>query len=549
MISHLLLDRAAILTDTDERYYPELGELDGTVRGTTGTTLKLTLFDHRRVPKLDDFERQLSQRFGLSTPNWRVTLVDATKTAEADDQRRVVGDFSVRTMSGTMLRLGSPGASDSKARAVIKENGDILEGVEAGFHHEGDFFTVNGWMGYSEKPYRDELMAGVRIYCRGKFAAQTRIFNMKAGFTGEHDVRSYLVGSINADWLDEGEDLIRTDRQDILWSHELGQAFEAWGQGLVKKIGSLTREPRRKKAWDLFREASNIEKRVSEAFPLGHQDRIRERTLEVAKLIAQATRTDELENPDRVESMVQLSLLFGPHMTLDDALKRAADGVDDSLGAVTSLLQVARIAELAAFGQIADDRVRVIRKVESLKDQNVREGSFQELIEGAPWLIDPQWSPISANQAMTTLKGAFERFYKARTGEDLVLQSFGEGNKRPDFVLADHDRCLQIIEIKKPGHGLEAKDMDRLNKYVDLLGAFLNDPGNVKFKNIFPTFHVTLVCDSISLSGVHRTAFKGLKNDGTLTHITWEVFLLRTRQMHESFLEEAARQRRDAAQG
>ena len=77
-------------------------------------------------------------------------------------------------------------------------------------------------------------MAGVRIYCRGKIAAQTRIFNMRAGFTGEHDIRSYLVGELNADWLDEGEDLIRTDRQDILWSHPLGEAFEKWGQRLVK---------------------------------------------------------------------------------------------------------------------------------------------------------------------------------------------------------------------------------------------------------------------------------------------------------------------------
>jgi len=69
-------------------------------------------------------------------------------------------------------------------------------------------------------------MAGVRIYCRGKIAAQTHIFNMKAGFTGEYDIRSYLVGQLYADWLDESEDLIRTDRQDILWSHPLGFATQ-----------------------------------------------------------------------------------------------------------------------------------------------------------------------------------------------------------------------------------------------------------------------------------------------------------------------------------
>ena len=66
-------------------------------------------------------------------------------------------------------------------------------------------------------PYKDELMAGVRIYCRGKIAAQSLLFNKHAGFTGEYNIRSYLVGQLDADWLDEDDDLIQTDRRDILW--------------------------------------------------------------------------------------------------------------------------------------------------------------------------------------------------------------------------------------------------------------------------------------------------------------------------------------------
>ena len=96
--------------------------------------------------------------------------------------------------------------------------------MTAGFRHEGTFRPVTGWMGYSKVPYKDELMAGVRIYCRGKIAAQTSIFNQRAGFTGEHSIRSYLVGELHADWLDDDEDLIQTDRRDILWSDDLAAA-------------------------------------------------------------------------------------------------------------------------------------------------------------------------------------------------------------------------------------------------------------------------------------------------------------------------------------
>lgn len=73
---------------------------------------------------------------------------------------------------------------------------------------------------------------------------------------------------------------------------------------------------------------------------------------------------------------------------------------------------------------------------------------------------------------------------------------------------------------------------------------FLNLPGNKDFSDLFPEFHVTLVCDKIALTGVHRAAFDGLVGKGTLEHINWRTFLLRTRKMHEAFLNEAERQRK-----
>ena len=46
---------------------------------------------------------------------------------------------------------------------------------------------------------------------------------------------------------------------------------------------------------------------------------------------------------------------------------------------------------------------------------------------------------------------------------------------------------------------------------------------------------------------MHKTAFDGLKNDGLLTHLTWASFLKRTRKMHEDFLKEAEKQKKNAA--
>ena len=45
---------------------------------------------------------------------------------------------------------------------------------------------------------------------------------------------------------------------------------------------------------------------------------------------------------------------------------------------ITEILRTARLAELSAFGQIAEDRVRVIKRVEKLKDDpDTLEAAFQ----------------------------------------------------------------------------------------------------------------------------------------------------------------------------
>ncbi len=545
LTSHLNLQRGKILSDTDKEYNPDVEELDGIVRPKHGTTIRLKIFDHRLVPSMESLQRQLAQRFGVSSSDWQIKLRDSTKTIDSKGSTCVVGEFAIDTMEKTVIKFEEDEDGDHQA---IGPDGNELSTVEAGFDLDGTRYPVTGWIGYAKHPYKDDLMAGVRIYCRGKIAAQTHIFNMKAGFTGEYDIRSYLVGQLNADWLDEREDLIRTDRQDILWSHDLGQAFEKWGQAVVKHIGSIARKPKQKKAWDEFKETSNCEAKVKKAFPGEAQEAIRDNALEIARTMAQSSRDEELHNQEHIKTIIDLSIMLGPHLTLNQKLREAAEDKDDPLSVMNSILGTARIAELASFGRIADDRVKVIKRIEKLKDtKSTLEAAFQDLISKAPWLINPQWSPITSNQTFTTLKKEFQKFYKEKTGKSLNLDSFSDGAKRADFVLSNQDQVLEIIEIKKPHYSFTNDEMDRLNRYVDLMDEFLNKPGHADFKAAFPKYHVTLVCDELGLTGIHKKGFAGLVRDGLLEHITWKVFLLRTRKMHEEFLNEAERQRKDAA--
>jgi len=421
----------------------------------------------------------LSQRFGISSEDWKITLIDETKTEDDQNYSREIGSFEIDTMPNTEIEFKADG------QAYLPD-GNIISDLKAGFEHEGLFYSITGWAAYSKEPYKDDLMAGIRIYCRGKIAAQTSIFNRGASFQGEYSIRSYLVGELHADWLDDqDEDLIQTDRRDILWSHELGQAFEEWGLGLLRKIGNMSRNPIKKKSWELFKDTSKIEDRINQAFPAPTQKEIREESLEFAKLIGQSMRQEEAKDPDRSEQIVQLSLLFGPHISLDHKLREAAESKDSPLEVINEILKSARIAELSSFGKIADERVKIIETVESLKDNKATvENAFQDLIEQAPWLINPQWSPITANQQLSTLKTEFQKYYKCKTGEDIQLVNFSDPTKRPDFVMSSQDGIIQIIEIKKPHHTFTNEEMVRLQRYATQISNFLQEDTHQEFKKI-----------------------------------------------------------------
>ncbi len=428
--AHLILDRNKILNDIDEEYNPEVGSLDGVIFPTTGTLLKLTFFFRRQVPDMDGLERQMAQRFGIASSNWEIILIDSLKNEPGSDYTRRVGLFNLVKMEGTEIRFDTEKEPDGSEKIPISyrafaSDGNIYSNLPAGFMHEGRFYPVTGWVAYAENPYKDDLMAGIRIYCRGKIAAQTNIFNRRAGFTGEHDIRSYLIGELRTDWLDEDEDLIQTDRRDILWSHELGQAFQQWGQTVVLKMGNTSRNPMKKKAWEEFRDTSKIDEKIIEAFPIENQKPIRENALEIAKLVGRTMREEEVKDKERTSSIVELSLTLAPHVTLDKKLREAANLKDSPLSVITTILKTARIAELSSFGQIADGRVKVIGQVEALKDEAATlESVLQSLIQEAPWLIDPQWSPITANQSFSSLKNAFQKYFRDKTGEDIVTEFY-----------------------------------------------------------------------------------------------------------------------------
>jgi len=510
--AHFILDYKNINKETDEPYYPEIGGKDGTYLPKTGTVVTLSAFQHRRTPDIGTFSRQLARRFGIRARNWKIKIKDGLSGDEAE-----VGELGIDLLEETKTDLGD--------RPIILEDGTIL--------------PVTGWVAYSSSPYKDEEMAGVRIYARGKIVSQTRDFGLQAGFYGEHTLRSYLVGEIHADWIDDDkyEDLIRTDRQDILWSDERGEAFKHWGQELLKELARKSSGARKEKTWQVFLEKSNLEEEAKKRF---REEEIQKSAMQVGKAFGSIIGRDELEDEEHINNIKEIILSIAPHKVFVEALHKIGESAESPIELISELFSRARVGELASLGQIAEERVSTIDILTKKIDAKSPEPELQGILEKAPWLINPEWTLLSANETLDMVRDRFEEWYKKKNKKEICTSAIegAKKGKRPDFVLISMASALQILEIKKPEHKFTNEEYERLQLYIDTLGEFLE--ANPEFKEDFSGgVHATLVCDDLNLDKTRKRAFELLEKEEKLTHRKWNEFLRKTRKVHEAFLKVA----------
>jgi len=506
IISNLILDFEDILSDTDKEYHPAPGLQDGNYSPMPGTTIILRYFDYRRVPSQENLHRQLATRFGITRADWEVRVINNQNTEETF----IVGDLPIVELQGTRI--------DVSERPVVLPDGTSL--------------LVTGWVSYAKDPYKDEAMAGVRIYARDKLVSQTRDFSIQSGFTGEFKLRSYLVGVIHADWLDtKEEDLIRSDRQDIIWSSEKGEALQEWGQKLIKELASNAEASIGVQVWDEFLAKSRLQERLMLVSP--RDGRFRESVLRAAKLLMARQDREALRNEDYVESIVTLAFNIGPHQDLLTTLDEISSTSPETMAGLVTLFEKAQIVEMYSLGQVAHERVKAVQELERLiGSATTTEPELQSLLESAPWIIYPDWTPLNMNESLATFREAFESWYLREYKVAITTTTIGNPTKRPDFIMLNFEGRLELIEIKRPVHALTDEEYDRAFGYLEAVQRFKEE--NPTVGEAFPSVRLTLVCDALALDNpIYR---RQLADDPRVDKKSWYEVLTRTKREHEDFL-------------
>ncbi|MET8876168.1 ATP-binding protein [Nocardia sp. NPDC004604] len=507
-VANIVMNLDEMLSDTERDYHPRPGPRDGTFSTERGTTVILRDFLRKRVGSGPELSRQLAARFGLERADWQVEVHNSIAERGAP-QKFVLRDLPVDVMEETRIDV-------AKRPVWIGDR----------------FLPVTGWAAYSKHPYRDEAMAGVRIYARGKLVAQTRDFGIPAGFTGEFKLRSYLVGAVHVNWLDDEEDLVRSDRQDIIWNSERGEALSAWGRNLVRELGRLGESSVKRRVWEEFVEKSGIQATLQSIAP---QDRMfRESVMDAARILVNNKDRAALEDPSHIDSIVRLALSLGPQRSLLETLKEVAEDTDNRLDVVVALFETARVAEVYSLGQIASERVAVVDRLQSLvDDRRSLERPFQELIERAPWLLAPEWTPLGMNESLKRVRASFERWYKQKFGAVLVTTAIGSEKREPDFVLLHDAGELWIVEIKRMDYHLTDEEYNRAINYLYALDTFLDE--NPRIGEQFPRRRLTFIVDHIDK--LRPASLSSLLSDHRVDRRTWRELLDSTLRAHRDFLD------------
>ncbi len=196
-------------------------------------------------PKVLAFDQEVAKESGTTV---RLKDLKRASQIEIDSVRRnIAGSFSVLGKEFHVLVNGNEVTPLEKfKKEKFVRDWDINESVNS----EHPDWIVTGRISATVDPL-NEKDRGVVVMARGKLIQANTFFDVKVG---EKYTYSYLVGRLDAEFLDQEEDLISTNRQSILWDSPQGVALTNWGQKKLRQISEQLNSERREKREKVIRE-------------------------------------------------------------------------------------------------------------------------------------------------------------------------------------------------------------------------------------------------------------------------------------------------------
>jgi hypothetical protein len=472
--------------------FPNLAPSGEVSAGTRVILRKLQRYK-TKAPSIPQLRRGLARRFSVIANELEVVVNGTAITLEERDLRKALD-------------------RDADGEPYLWEYDDIEV-------QEGTGWTVSGWVGALKRTDEgaDGIQRGIAIMARGKLVQDPWVFEATVG---QQYALSYLVGELNAEFVDAEEDTIATSRNTLVWDTEANLAFKEWG---VKEVNKIARQWAERRGRDNERALD-----VSPMYQLfvkesaGVENTRARRAAD--KLIRETLKGNPAVDERAKEATIRMCI---DYLKFDAFVDLANELADAEIGDPAQLLRLFReweIVEAREMMRVTEGRISTIQRLQQLIDQDALEvPTLHKFLREFPWVLDPRWNLIADEKRLSTL-----------LREQFPEEDLDEGDRRIDFMCVREGTQLVVVEIKRPGLRASAKELAQIEDYVHFmrdLAARSTDP-DLKTREVVGYLLVGGVVDKGTIA----------QKVASLAHAkiyvrTYEDLLEMVKRSHRDFLE------------
>lgn len=377
---------------------------------------------------------------------------------------------------------------------------------------------VSGWIGtvHLPKELKDGVIDnnGIAVMARGKLVHENMLpFARTARMFAE-----YIVGEINADWMDDDteEDMATSDRQSL---KEDDTRFLALQNYVKERLDQIAAK------WTEWRNEVGLKDAVTRHPVLQEwlDIMLPDNKKRAEKLISTIEGMPIADQEDRKELFKHGIMAFE---TL--ALKGNLDALSDmpvfDVEDLRSIMRAMEDLEIAHYYQAAKIRWTVLREFEKLVDRNAKEKFLQNHIYKNTWLMDTAW------ERPTNDKRKEKRFVEKLKAKRLGLDRNKQLSRYDIKYLTVSGKDL-IVELKRSGVSLTVeKVIGQVKKYAEIMKALAKDTST----SLTPNFEIIVLMGDYP-SGYGIEDENALKNYNTRIW-TYEVLIEHARATYGDFL-------------
>ena len=483
-----------------------------------GTRIVITELKRKRLREVDpaSLRRRLARRFSVIGSEEFKVMVNGEEVTSKDREDLKFVEY--------LWKFGETDIDTSRCQRLKKEVVEVVS-KDDGWP---DDWIVRGWIGTVDKPKSLSTPEGnlnsIVVLARGRLVQE----DVLPRISGAEVYTKYVTGQVEADFLDETslDDIVTSNRQALMEDDER-----------VEKLLTFLRKTMRRIAdeWTGLRTTDKTSELRSKFPGVGDWlDGLETGWKSKAEKLMERIATMELgrDEPDAEDearkTLLRHSILGFERLRLrgdEEELERAlAAGID----ALLKLLADKDSLEASFYRDIVNNRLEVIKKLQALTDENVKERVLQEYLFDHLWLLDPAWERATGSEAMEERLRLKEPF---RDDEETKAK-YGRVDIRYRTVAGKH----VIVELKRASVNPDIFDLAKQGaKYVDALKDVL--PAEEKDRALVEVVFV-VGSNPDAPSDRIENVMNGVAPGSRI--LTYEQLIIRAKQAYSEYLHRMA---------